>query len=357
MGPRGRMTGNMRKIARTVALAAALVTPGCVSAPSPVPSEVQAVVGPVVWPKSPERPRIRFLKAVANPTDLGIQSSFWERLGELLMGKSEAWMIRPTGVAAQGDVLYVADPGAQALWILDGSGGRFKVIRGGGGQQLASPVAVALGRAGRIYVADSFLRKIFLFDQDGKLSRSVESASFLRPAGVAYDEVADRLYVADSAAHRIWILSGQGVLQGEIGGRGTKNGEFNYPTHVALDRAGDLYVTDALGFRLQIFARDGRFLGAFGRHGDASGDFAAPKGLGVDSEGHVYVVDALFDTVQIFDRSGQLLLTFGERGVAPGRFWLPSGLFIDERDWIYVADSYNQRIQIFQYLAGSSDGQ
>ncbi len=346
----------MQSIAWTVALAAALVAAGCSSAPSPVPLERQAVVGPLVWPEPPERPRIRFLKAVASPADLGIRASFWERLGELLVGKAEAWMIRPTGVAARGDVLYVADPGAQALWILDGAGGRFTAIRGVRGQQLASPVAVALGREGKVYVADSYLRKILTFDSNGSLTGSVENAQFLRPAGVAYDEVVDRLYVADSAAHRIWILSGQGALLGEIGGRGTETGEFNYPTHVALDQTGNLYVTDALGFRIQMFSRDGRFLGAFGRHGDASGDFAAPKGLGVDSEGHVYVVDALFDTVQIFDRTGQLLLSFGQRGLAPGQFWLPGGLFIDEKDRILVADSYNQRVQIFQYLRGGGNG-
>ncbi len=315
------------------------------------------LAGPsLVWPEPPERPRIKFLRAIASPVDLGIRPSFWERLGELLMGKAEAWMIRPTGVAARGDVLYVADPGAQALWILDAGTRRYRVVRGPMGQRLVSPVAVGLGRNGNIFVADSFLRRVYIFDQDGNLKGSLESAPFVRPAGVAYDDAADRLYVADSAAHRIWILSGQGAVQGQIGGRGTENGEFNYPTHVALDRAGNLSVTDALGFRIQMFARDGRFLGAFGQHGDASGDFAAPKGVGVDSEGHVYVVDALFDTIQIFDRAGQLLLNFGQRGVAPGQFWLPNGLFIDDHDRIYVADSYNQRVQIFQYLRGGGDG-
>lgn len=337
-------------------LAGILALGGCGLAQSSGPPERQAVTAPLVWPDPPERARIRFVKAVARPEDLGIEPSFWQRLGEFIAGKAEAWMIRPTGVAARGEVLYVADPGAQALWILDGAAGRFKEIRGPREQRLASPVAVALGREGKIYVADSYLRKIFIFDQEGDLKGSVESAPFERPAGVAYDEAADRLYVADSAAHRIWVLSGQGARQGGIGRRGVQDGEFNYPTHVALDRAGNLYVTDSLGFRIQMFTRDGRFLGAFGRHGDASGDFAAPKGLAVDSEGHVYVVDALFDVVQIFDRAGRFLLGFGERGVAPGRFWLPGGLFIDGKDRIYVADSYNQRIQIFQYLAGGGDG-
>ncbi len=328
----------------------------CEGTPSLIAPERQAVAEPLVWPEPPERPRIRFLRAIASPADLGIRPSFWERLGELIAGRAEAWMIRPTGIAARGEVLYVADPGSQALWILDAPAGRFTKVRGPRGSELISPVSVALGREGRIYVADSYLRKVFVFDPQGNLMQSIEGATFQRPAGVAYGESADRLYVADSAAHRIWVLSADGLFRGEIGARGPQPGGFNFPTHVAVDPAGNLYVTDSLGFRIQIFGRDERFLGSFGRHGDASGDFAAPKGVGVDSEGHVYVVDALFDAVQIFDRSGQYLLTFGARGVAPGRFWLPGGLFIDEKDRIYVADSYNQRVQIFQYIAGGGDG-
>ncbi len=204
-------SGGLAGMAWAAMTAAAMTVAGCGQAPSLVPPERQAVSAPLVWPDPPERARIRFNKAVATPADLGIQPSFWERLGEIITGKAEAWMIRPTGVAARGEMLYVADPGAQALWILDGAVGRFKEIRGPLGQRLASPVAVALGRGGKIYVADSFLRKIFIFNHDGELTGTVEQAPFVRPAGVAYDEVADRLYVADSAAHRIWILSGDGA--------------------------------------------------------------------------------------------------------------------------------------------------
>lgn len=350
------MGGRHWRLAYWCLLAGVLGTAGCGPEPSlRAPEETRAAT-PLAWPAPPDQARIRFLRAVAGPADLGIRPSFLERLGELVMGRRETWMIRPTGVAVADGVLYVADPGAQALWILDGSGGRFLEIHEAAGERLISPVAVTLGRRGRIYLADSYLRRVFTFDPHGVSLGALKASSFLRPAGLAYDEAADRLYVADSAGHRIWVLSGDGATRGAIGERGTEPGKFNYPTHVAVDRAGTLYVTDSLGFRVQMFARDGGFLGAFGRHGDASGYLAAPKGLGVDSEGHIYVVDALFDAVQIFDRTGQFLLAFGQRGVAPGRFWLPGGLFIDAEDRIYVADSYNQRLQIFQYLPEAGGG-
>lgn len=329
----------------------ALLAEGCELSTARPPAEPQAVSA-LVWPQPPLQPRIRFIKTVANPRDMEIQPSFWERIGEIILGKEEAWFIRPTGVVASGPVIYVADPGAQVMWILDAAAGRFRRVREAGKEQLISPVALAVGRGNSIYLVDSYLAKVFVLDAEGKLIRTIARPEFRRPAGLAYDAARDRLYVADSAAHRVWIFSGDGGQVGAIGQRGAGDGEFNFPTHIAVDRRGSVYVTDSLGFRIQTFSPDGAFEEKFGSHGDASGDFARPKGIALDSEGHIYVVEALFDAVQIFDRRGHYLLTFGERGLGPGQLWLPGGIFIDPQDRIYVADSYNQRIQIFQYLAG-----
>lgn len=324
---------------------------GCQSLPSRRANEPAALREPLVWPAAPQAPRIRLVRVVARPEDLGIRPSLLGRLGELLIGRPQEQFVRPTSMAARGGSLYVADPGAQALWILNPQAHRFRRIQTAGRRRLVSPVAVAIGRDRRIYLADSFLAEVLVYDPLGRWLSTIASPALQRPAGLAYDEALDRLYVADSGAHQVLIFSGDGKATGFLGRRGIGNGEFNFPTHVAVDRRGTLYVTDALGFRIQRFASDGTFAGQFGRHGDTSGDFAMPKGVAVDSQGHIYVAEALFDAVQIFDREGRFLLAFGERGTAPGQFWLPGGLFIDPRDRIYVADAYNQRVQVFEYVA------
>jgi len=336
-------------------LTVAVLAPACDRVTRAPVASTEVGSEPLVWPAPPHRARVRFVRAVASPVDLGIRPSFWERVGALLVGPAEARFVRPAGVAARGPVLYVADPGAPALWILDAGAGRARRIGETGGERLMSPVAVALGPGERVVLADSARARIFLLAPDGTAVATIADARFRRPAGLAYDARRDRLYVADSAAHRIWVLTGDGRATGAFGERGSGPGQFNFPTHLALAPDGTLAVTDALGFRVQFLAPDGTPAGHFGRHGDSAGDFASPKGVALDSEGHVYVVEALFDTVQIFDRRGRYLLSFGERGVGRGQFWLPGGLFIDPQGRIYVADAYNRRVQVFEYLPGGGE--
>jgi DNA-binding beta-propeller fold protein YncE len=304
-----------------------------------------------VWPPPPGQPRVRLLRTVSQPSDLGIERSFWQKAWEFFAGRDDEGFVRPAGVAADASRLYVADPGAQVLWVLDPSTGKTLRISEPGGEGLVSPVSVVPGTGGRIYLADSALGQVFLLSADGSLIARVVHVDMHRPTGLAYDDARDRLYVADAGAHKVWIFSGNGSWLGAIGQRGTAPGEFNFPTHLAVGPGGDLYVNDSQNFRVQIFDFQGAFKRAFGHQGDTSGYLASPKGIAVDREGHVYLVDALFDAIQLFDREGRLLLTVGQRGFGPGEFWLPGAAFVDAQDRLFVADSYNQRVQIFTFVA------
>jgi len=331
-----------------IALGLLLFTGGC-GAPAPAIVSPEAPAALLAWPRPPAEPRIHYVRSVAAPKEWGIAKSFLRRVMDTLVGRGEDHFIRPTGVAERDGVLYVADPGAQVLWILDRVQNEFIKVDRVREEALGSPVAVAVRPDGAVFVADTLLKKVFLLDRAGKLIRVAAEEGLARPAGLAYDAATQRLYVADSATHRISVYGPDGARVQSWGQGGFQDGEFNRPTHLALDRTGTLLVTDALNFRIQAFDREGRFLWKLGRLGDGSGDFAAPKGLGADSEGHVYIVDALFDAVQVFERNGNLLLAFGERGTQAGQFWLPGGLFITPQNQIYVADAYNQRVQVFVF--------
>ena len=336
----------------SLALLLMLPTGGAILAADGVASSTR-----LVWPRPPAEPRVRFAQNITVPADWGLAAGPFQRFMDKVTGQKPFRFVRPTGVAARAHTLYVADPGAQALVILDSSRSRENVITRVGNDNLASPITVALGPDETLFLADSGLGKVFVLDAHGALLRTIGGEGRLgRPAGLAYDRNADRLYVSDSAAHRIVVYTKDGRFIGTFGHNGAGPGEFNFPTHLALTRDGLLVVTDTLNFRVQVVDREGRPLLRFGRVGDGSGDFAAPKGVATDSTGNFYVVDALFDAVQMFAPDGALLLAFGERGTREGQFWLPNGLFVSAEDRIYVADAYNQRIVVFDRLRGSAEG-
>lgn len=317
-------------------------------------AEESAAAAPA-WPAPPAEARIRFMLSVDGASDWGITRGWLSRIADSLTGRREMPFVRPTGVAERAGMLYVADPGAQCVVILDRNGRREVRVTRFGERELVSPVAVAPGPEGGVFVADSWLRQVLLFGRDGHFQRIAASEALLRPAGVAYDFDRQRLYVADSQAHAVFEFDAQGRPVRTIGRKGDAEGEFNSPTHIALDGRGGLLVTDALNFRVQAFDDAGQWRYRLGEAGDGAGNFAAPKGVAVDPEGHVFVADAMFDAVQVFDARGRLLLGFGRQGAGPGEFWMPNGVHIAEQGRLYVADAYNRRIQVFQLLGMQAD--
>lgn len=304
------------------------------------------------WPPPPQKPRIFYTGSIRDPRENEIKTSWLQRFINGVFGAEKAMpvMVRPYGVYADGNRVYAADPGAGTFHVYDLTAKRYFAVERAGDEELISPIGIAADAKGNIYVSDSELRKILIFDAEGKYLRAIGSSElFQRPAGIALS--GNRIYVADTHAHTVFVLSSaDGGFLFAFGGRGTEIGKFNYPTNIFVSGNKFLYVTDSMNFRVQIFDSDGNFISSFGKHGDGSGNFSKPKGIAVDSDGHIYVADSHFDNVQIFDENGALLLDFGSPGSGRGEFTLPSGMYIDGRDRIYVSDSYNRRIQIFQYV-------
>jgi DNA-binding beta-propeller fold protein YncE len=309
-----------------------------------------------VWPLPPDPPRIAYVKNLTGPEAGGKTKGFFARLFELVVGTDEvaaARMIRPFGMfVGEGGELLITDTGLQVVHRFDVDGGGYRqVFKMDSGRRLLSPTGVTEDREGTLYVADSQLNRVVVFDREGRYQREfVSDDDAVRLAGIAYHPGRDVLYVSDAAGHRILIYSRDGRKVGAFGQRGPDGGSFNFPTHLAVDRAGRLYVTDAMNFRVQVLEPDGAWVRSIGQLGETLGSFSKPKGVGLDRHGHVYIVDGLYDTVQIFTADGDLLLNFGSAGTTEGAFWLPTGVAVDDHDRIYVADTYNARVQVFRLL-------
>ena len=320
----------------------ALLLAGCATPTAEKP------LGEYIWPPPPEIARIKWLTQWSNRKDFGKQNAFMT----LLVGEDKAESFRrPNGVVSDlaGNV-FVADSELARIFVFDQEKKKLRFLGEG---TLAGPVGLAIdNRRGIIFVSDSKSDKVFGLDKSsGNVIMSLGAPKeFNNPSGMVFDEEKDRLYVSDTRHHMVRVFDKDGKSLFNFGKRGYEDGDFNFPSYLALDRQGRLFVVDSFNFRVQIFDSEGKFIKKFGKLGDASGTFTRPHGIGIDSEGHVYVVDSSFSNFQIFDEDGRLLLWIGNAGRKPGEFNLPTGMYIDKQDKIYVSDTFNRRVQVFQYL-------
>ncbi|MEK6798220.1 MAG: hypothetical protein AABZ12_04585 [Planctomycetota bacterium] len=303
-----------------------------------------------VWPAPPDVARIRYVGALAGSQDLQAGESPSEVLRSAFQGRRPPIRFSsPQGLAVSSpDLLAVADGVGGAVHVLDLVQRTHTVVFGDGDHRFDTPMGVAwVGR--RLFVTDAQLGEIVELDEQGRGRGRFGKELLQRPVGIAYEPRGDRLYVADSAGHVVRLFTPDGELAGTIGQRGTRIGEFNFPTHLCTgpDR---IAVADSGNARVQLFRASGEFISAIGEKGDAAGDLSLPKGVAFDRDGHLYVADARFENVQVFDGSGRLLMAFGEEGRRIGQFSLPAGLVVDGGNYLWAADSGNRRVQVFEVL-------
>ena len=325
----------------------------------------------LVWPQPPDLPRIKFLS-----------ESFGEAPKAVATGKTkkkkQGWMDRMAGVRPDADAgpgerrhvlsqpygvvvdskgrVYVADTYVDAVFIFNLETKQVSLIRNGFEGQFKSIIGLAIDDTDRLFVADAGFHQVSVFGANGKQEAVFGEDQLGRPTGIAIDTENRFVYVVDTEKEQIAVFDADNFkFLRTLGGPAKREGDedpgtFAKPTNATVDEDGNLYVTDTLNNRVQIFDADGKFISMFGKQGDAPGTFQRPKGIAIDSDGHIWVVDAAQDNVQIYDKEGHLLAYFGYGGTYPGQFALPAGIFIDKLNRVIVSDQLKGRIQIFRYI-------
>ncbi|MBT0663420.1 SBBP repeat-containing protein [Geobacter pelophilus] len=310
------------------------------------------------WPPLPDTPRIEFIGAYTGTDSFKKKEGFMD----LLLGEEAGGVMldAPVYVTADGlGKVYVVDQRSRGVYLFDLKA-RTAALFGGEGSSsiLTRGTGIAVDGNGNVYVGDSQFQKIFVLDKTGKVTAVWDASKYVKSiAGIEVDKSRKRLVLADVGGHRIVLFGLDGSYIDSVGKRGQGDGEFNFPTAVAVDREGNIIVSDSLNSRVQRFSSDLKFINKFGKRGDGLGEMGVIKGVAVDSEGHIYVTDGKMNKIMIFNDQGDCLLQFGGRYVAgpgisigPGGFQTPQGIYVDQNDTVYVADQLNSRFQVYQYM-------
>ena len=321
----------------------------------------------IVWPNPPAITRIKYLSYFSGEkreTKATQQKTSWmDRLSGVAVGQQSQTeklyfqLVRPYGVGvdSHGSV-YIADEKVLAVFIYNTETGQVELIKNGQHAHFKLITGLALDDADNLFVSDSALRHVLVFDKQHKVQASISQGMSI-PAGLAVDNENRFLYVCDSGLDQVLVYDADPPYKllrtiGKPSGKHdlTTAGDFSRPTNIAVDKDGNVYVSDTFNNRVEIFDADGEFIREFGKAGDGPGYFARPKGIAVDSDGHVWVADAVQDRVQVFTPEGQLLIWMGGHGLLPGQFSTVAGLVIDKNNRVLTSEQYPGRVQIFRYF-------
>lgn len=325
-----------------VLLLVCLLPCGCASVSSPRHE-------PVFYPALPATPRLQFLTSISTESDLSGKKAGFD---EFITGGREAdkTMGRPYAVHAGNGMIYLTDRISNDILQVDLQNNTIRPLRAGGRGALQVPSGIWVAEDGSMYVADLRRAQVVVFDPAKRFQVALGDAAVLeRPVDVAVH--GNRVYVCDMMKHQVVVFDRISGNQLQVIGKpGLKDGEFNRPTHLTVDRQGNLYVNDAFNYRVQKFSPDGAFQLRIGMPGNSLGSLARPKGVAADHDSNLYVVDAAFENVQIFNREGKLLLFFGGgTGDLPGSMYLPSGITVDYQNVRYFQKYADPRFKL-KYL-------
>ena len=234
----------------------------------------------------------------------------------------------PQGAAFDGQGrLWIVDTGKAAIRIFAASGGS---LGGWGGlgtgdYAMKDPMGIAI-RGDNVYVADTYRTGVELFSTAGQWKSKVHSDLYA-PHGVAVGRDG-KVWIADSGNDRLVVCDADLSGPRSIGKGGSGPSEFSGPTAVAVSPSGKIYVADTGNRRVQILDASGRFESRFPFPGWAS---RTDPYLEVDQDESVYATDSAASAVVQLDARGKELRRWTKDDAGRSFGW-PTGLALDRRN-------------------------
>jgi len=149
--------------------------------------------------------------------------------------KEDKVLVKPVALAFAGGKLYVTDVGDQSIKIFSSRGRLLRKFgRGGDGEgEFAFPNGIAVSGDGTIFVADSNNSRVQVFDGNGRFLRLLKGR-FSLPRGIATDGEG-RIHVVDTFAQMVRVFNKGGKLLFSYGQDTVEEGRLSFPNGIAID--------------------------------------------------------------------------------------------------------------------------
>jgi sugar lactone lactonase YvrE len=291
---------------------------------------------------------------------------------------AELWNARVRRLSPDGTIVTVAGAGKPGY---SGDGGPAS------NAQLAGPVALAVDRAGALYIADIDPNQIDagrvrVVSPDGTMATVAGDGlpgyagdggpaivARLYPWGVALDG-GGNLLIADAFNARVRAVTPEGSIA-TIAGSGSccysgdggpaAAAQLGFPSALGLDSAGTLYIADNGNHRVRKVSSDGVIStvagsGDFGYSGDGGSALDAQiggaQGLAADNDGNLYIADFANYRVRKVSAAGIIATVAGDgtRGFSgdggpatQAQLSAPFALAVDDTGNLYIADDNRVR--------------
>ena len=238
-----------------------------------------------------------------SPTQTQVQTTrFRSVLSFEQCGKSAGMHNLPCGLAVNGnDEIAVADSNNNRISVFRSDGTHLRSFgrRGHNNGEFNYPTGVAFDSVGNILVADCFNHRVQGFDGTGKFLRKFGEKGILDhqlsyPEGLSVNCKSD-IIVTDKGNKVIKIFSSSGEYLRKFGGAGGAN--LANPYH-CIQHGQYFIVSDYGDHAIKMFNLDGEIISRFGKQGSKDGEFNRPYYLSVNKEGLLMVCDEKNHRVQ-----------------------------------------------------------
>lgn len=265
-------------------------------------------------------------------------------------------------LGSQGN-LYVTDDKADSVFIYDPNMVLIGQLKG-----LSKPMGITVDQAGNIYVGNSGRKNIEKYSPTG-----TKIATVLKNIKVANDFEFDadgNLYVVDSKADLIRVFDTNNNELPSIGA-----GKLRFPSAIDIADVNDgtgqivteLYIAGHVAVEndnpdndnnsIKVYDLQGNFKRSFGPlfSGFMSvkwkGKFARAQSIQLGPDGNLHVLDTVLANVQIIDKNTGLYIThYGIKGTGVGQMDLPLDIIIKDDRKVVVANHRNKRVEVIHTL-------